>query len=350
MSEQSMSSRALSELLRRGWLCSRSTHAGDRCCRHLRQTLMSSSLRKRALPQLETISFCRSSATAATKVTDMSATSTASLHAARRLSVSMRCIVSTHAPTVAIFFWQLWVRFGPRRTPEQRLWQLLLERPGRASAMAVQLPGPPNFWICSRRSASSCGIRRGVFGEGQHDDVHGDLRPRNTSRRCRGARNPDRSTPSSWRKTFPNGGLPRLGLAAPWPGRGSAPGNGAHLGSPRVLHDLVVVIGHVAHRRVRRVRRVRGCVCPRGFRGKFLTDCVTVGSKPDAEKKESRVGRKDAGPRLVYIFTSLFVHTRSVASIRSPKKSHPRFQREAHDSPSALLAPHHEKVLSEAQG
>ena len=97
-------------------------------------------------------------------------------------------------------------------------------------------------------------------------------------------------------KTFPNGGLPRVGLAGPWPGRGSAPGNGAHLGSPRVLHDLVVVIGHVAHRRVRRVRRVRGCVCPRGFRGKFLTDCVTVGSKPDAEKKESRVGRKDAGP------------------------------------------------------
>lgn len=228
--------------------------------------------------------------------------------------------------------------------------QLLLERPGRASAIAVQLPGPPSFWICSRRSASSCGIRRGVFGEGQHDDVHGDLRPRNTSRRCRGARNPDRSTPSSWRKTFPNGGLPRLGLAAPWPGRGSAPGNGAHLGSPRVLHDLVVVIGHVAHRRVRRVRRVRGGVWPRGFRGKFLTDCVTVRWKPDAEKKESRVGRKDAGPRLFYIFTSLFVHTRSVASIRSPKKSHPRFQREAHDSPSALLAPHHEKVLSEAQG
>ena len=104
------------------------------------------------------------------------------------------------------------------------------------------------------------------------------------------------STPSSWQKTFPNGGLPRLGLAGPWPGRGSAPGNEAHLGSPRVLHDLVVVIGHVAHRRVRRVRRVRGGVCPRGFRGKFLTDCVTVGSKPDAEKKESRVGRKDAGP------------------------------------------------------
>ena len=81
------------------------------------------------------------------------------------------------------------------------------------------------------------------------------------------------STPSSWRKTFPNGGLPRLGLAAPWPGRGSAPGSGAHLGSPRVLHDLVVIIRHVAHRRVRRVRRVRGGVWPHRFRGKFLTDC-----------------------------------------------------------------------------
>ena len=175
----------------------------------------------------------------------------------------------------------------------------MLERPGRASAMAVQLPGPPNFWICSRRSASSCGIRRGIFGEGQYDAVHGDLRPRNTSRRCRGARNPDRSTPSSWQKLF----LTVVCRGSDWRGRGrgrgSAPGNGAHLGSPRVLHDLVVVIGHVAHRRVRRVRRVRGCVCPRGFRGKFLTDCVTVGSKPDAEKKESRVGRKrrkDAGP------------------------------------------------------
>mmetsp|Transcript_8854 Transcript_8854/g.40243 ORF Transcript_8854/g.40243 Transcript_8854/m.40243 type:complete len:242 (-) Transcript_8854:33-758(-) len=36
--------------------------------------------------------------------------------------------------------------------------QLLLERPGRASAIAVQLPGPPSFWICSRRSASSSGV------------------------------------------------------------------------------------------------------------------------------------------------------------------------------------------------
>lgn len=122
-------------------------------------------------------------------------------------------------------------------------------------------------------------------------------------------------------KTFPNGGLPRVGLAGPWPGRGSAPGNGAHLGSPRVLHDLVVVIGHVAHRRVRRVRRVRGCVCPRGFRGKFLTDCVTVGSKPDAEKKESRVGRKDAGPacstflphcQATQNWSRLFVHQKNL--------------------------------------
>ena len=77
------------------------------------------------------------------------------------------------------------------------------------------------------------------------------------------------STPSSWRKTFPNGGLPRLGLAAPWPGRGSAPGSGAHLGSPRVLHDLVVIIRHVAHRRVRRVRRVRGGVWPAAFAVNF---------------------------------------------------------------------------------
>ena len=38
-------------------------------------------------------------------------------------------------------------------------------------------------------------------------------------------------------------------------------------------------------RRVRRVRRVRGGVWPRGFRGKFLTDCVTVRWKPDAEKR-----------------------------------------------------------------
>lgn len=199
--------------------------------------------------------------------------------------------------------------------------QLLLERPGRASAIAVQLPGPPSFWICSRRSASSCGIRRGVFGEGQHDDVHGDLRPRNTSRRCRGARNPDRSTPSSWRKTFPNGGLPRLGLAAPWPGRGSAPGNGAHLGSPRVLHDLVVVIGHVAHRRVRRVRRVRGGVWPRGFRGKFLTDCVTVRWKPDAEKRNQGSDEKMLGracstflPHCLFIRdrSRLFVHQKNL--------------------------------------
>ena len=197
----------------------------------------------------------------------------------------------------------------------------MLERPGRASAIAVQLPGPPSFWICSRRSASSCGIRRGVFGEGQHDDVHGDLRPRNTSRRCRGARNPDRSTPSSWRKTFPNGGLPRLGLAAPWPGRGSAPGNGAHLGSPRVLHDLVVVIGHVAHRRVRRVRRVRGGVWPRGFRRKFLTDCVTVGLKPDAEKRNQGSDEKMLGracstflPHCLFIRdrSRLFVHQKNL--------------------------------------
>ena len=34
--------------------------------------------------------------------------------------------------------------------------QLLLDRPFNASAIAVQLPGPPAFLICSRRSASSC--------------------------------------------------------------------------------------------------------------------------------------------------------------------------------------------------
>ena len=122
-------------------------------------------------------------------------------------------------------------------------------------------------------------------------------------------------------KTFPNGGLPRVGLAGPWPGRGSAPGNGAHLGSPRVLHDLVVVIGHVAHRRVRRVRRVRGGVWPRGFRGKFLTDCVTVRWKPDAEKRNQGSDEKMLGracstflPHCLFIRdrSRLFVHQKNL--------------------------------------
>ena len=128
-------------------------------------------------------------------------------------------------------------------------------------------------------------------------------------------------------KTFPNGGLPRLGLAAPWPGRGSAPGNGAHLGSPRVLHDLVVVIGHVAHRRVRRVRRVRGGVWPHRFRGKFLTDCEylsnsdqVTGRNPTLRKGNQGSDEKMLGASLFYIFSILFVATRLVASIRSQKK------------------------------
>lgn len=110
-------------------------------------------------------------------------------------------------------------------------------------------------------------------------------------------------------------------MAAPWPGRGSAPGNGAHLGSPRVLHDLVVVIGHVAHRRVRRVRRVRGGVWPRGFRGKFLTDCVTVRWKPDAEKRNQGSDEKMLGracstflPHCLFIRdrSRLFVHQKNL--------------------------------------
>ena len=116
--------------------------------------------------------------------------------------------------------------------------QLLLERPGRASAMAVQLPGPPNFWICSRRSASSCGIRRGIFGEGQYDAVHGDLRPRNRSRRCRGARNPDRSTPSSWQKLF----LTVVCRGSDWRGRGR--GEVRHPGMERTsgVHEFFTIL------------------------------------------------------------------------------------------------------------
>ena len=171
----------------------------------------------------------------------------------------------------------------------------MLERPGRASAIAVQLPGPPIFWICSRRSASSCGIRRGVFGEGQHDDVHGDLRPRNTSRRCRGARNPDRSTPSSWQKLF----LTVVCRGSDWRGRGR--GEVRHPGMERTsgVHEFFTILSSSSVTLLIVACVVCGAcagVCPRGFRGKFLTDCVTVGSKPDAEKKESRVGRKDAGP------------------------------------------------------
>ena len=44
--------------------------------------------------------------------------------------------------------------------------QLLLLRPSNASAMAVQLPGPPSFRICCRSSSSSCGgsARKRVSG------------------------------------------------------------------------------------------------------------------------------------------------------------------------------------------
>ena len=88
------------------------------------------------------------------------------------------------------------------------------------------------------------------------------------------ARKPDRfNTVVAEEKTFPNGGWPRPGMAAAAPGKGFAPSSRTHLGSPRVLHDLVVVVGHVAHRRVSRVRRVRGGVCCTCVRGKFLTDC-----------------------------------------------------------------------------
>ena len=139
------------------------------------------------------------------------------------------------------------------------------------------------------------------------------------------------STPSSWRKTFPNGGLPRLGLAAPWPGRGSAPGSGAHLGSPRVLHDLVVIIRHVAHRRVRRVRRVRGGVWPRGFRGKFLTDCEylsnsdqVTGRNPTLRKRNQGSDEKMLDQLVLHFYLTARPH-KMVASLRSPKKSHPRF-------------------------
>jgi hypothetical protein len=53
-------------------------------------------------------------------------------------------------------------RFPRRRAPESVRGrahlrrQLLLLRPTNASAMAVQLPGPPCLSICSRSNASSC--------------------------------------------------------------------------------------------------------------------------------------------------------------------------------------------------
>ena len=133
-------------------------------------------------------------------------------------------------------------------------------------------------------------------------------------------------------------------MAAPWPGRGSAPGSGAHLGSPRVLHDLVVIIRHVAHRRVRRVRRVRGGVWPRGFRGKFLTDCEylsnsdqVTGRNPTLRKGiKGRTKRCSERARFTFSPHCLFLRDWSRPFVHQ-KKSNPRFQSKAHDPSSSSV-------------
>jgi len=78
---------------------------------------------------------------------------------------------------------------------------------------------------------------------------------------------------------------------------------------------------------VRRVRRVRGGVWPRGFRGKFLTDCEylsnsdqVTGRNPTLRKGIKGRTKRCSEQSLFYIFSILFVHTRLVASIRSQKK------------------------------
>ena len=87
------------------------------------------------------------------------------------LGATMRMPVrgSTRASKIQLFHPQ--DALGRRSTRAYLRRQLLLERPMNASAIAVQLPGPPCFSICSRSNASSCGCVGGGRGSGEGNDV-----------------------------------------------------------------------------------------------------------------------------------------------------------------------------------
>ena len=128
--------------------------------------------------------------------------------------------------------------------------QLLLLRPSRASAMAVQFPGPPSLWICSRRSASSCAVNRRV-GRVRRRSL-GASSNRAVERRGRGGATPRVAGSEKSRSgkvlTVDAGCSTSIRLRSRGAPRARVRGR-AHLRRPGVLHHLLVLILRVRHRR-----------------------------------------------------------------------------------------------------
>jgi len=130
--------------------------------------------------------------------------------------------------------------------------QLLLLRPSRASAMAVQFPGPPSLWICSRRSASSCAVNRRVGRVRRRS--RGAISNRAVERRGRGGATPRVAGSEKSRSgkvlTVDAGCSTSIRLRSRGAPRARVRGR-AHLRRPGVLHHLLVLILRVRHRRER---------------------------------------------------------------------------------------------------
>ena len=127
--------------------------------------------------------------------------------------------------------------------------QLLLLRPSRASAMAVQFPGPPSLWICSRRSASSCAVNRRV-GRVRWRSL-GASSNRAVERRGRGGATPRVAGSEKFRSgkvlTVDAGCSTSIRLRSRGAPRARVRGR-AHLRRPGVLHHLLALILRVRHR------------------------------------------------------------------------------------------------------
>ena len=130
--------------------------------------------------------------------------------------------------------------------------QLLLLRPSRASAMAVQFPGPPSLWICSRRSASSCAVNRRVGRIRRRS--RGASSNRAVERRGRGGATPRVAGSEKSRSgkvlTVDAGCSTSIRLRSRGAPRARVRGR-AHLRRPGVLHHLLALILRVRHRRER---------------------------------------------------------------------------------------------------